>query len=216
MKLVVAALLCFGLAACSRTLFESLPAADTRSCDARWVGTWRMDLQDAQESAHSNDSMHAVIHEGCSRIDYFENGVEQQRFSTALHAARIAGFDVVAVELFDDEGESLFAEHEGYPFVYLRLATKRDRIELHLVDDEAVSRMLRTGEIEGMALDLPRDRRSPRNRHGFVQNVVKGDTSAMAKLVLRPDMFTADAAIVLTRVDSIPKSDDDVDTSDAP
>ncbi|WP_440223249.1 hypothetical protein ACQQ2N_19550 [Dokdonella sp. MW10] len=216
MRLVLAALLFVGLAACQRTLFESLPAADTRSCDARWVGTWHMDLQDSHESGRSDDSMHAVIHEGCSRIDYFENGVEQHRFSMALHAARIAGFDVVAVELFDDEGESMFAEHEAYPFVYLRLATKHDRIELHFVDDEAVSRMLRNGEIEGTAVVPPRDRRSPRNHHGFVQNVVKGDTSAMARLVLRPDMFAADPAIVLTRVDSIPKSDDGVDTSDAP
>ncbi len=215
MRLVLAALLCVGLAACQRTGFESLPVADAAVCDTRWEGQWRIDMPD--EDDDPDDTIYVDIGTGCSTVTFVENGKRTDEPMIEVHFARVAQIEIVTMRAIDGTDAVPSEAVRRMGFMYFRQEARRDRIMLHPVDDRRVANWLIQGDLEGTVDFASRHAGGRRPRHGnTLENFVAGDTEAMASIVTRRGLFERRPSIILTRVDGLPASEPDETTENPP
>jgi len=183
-------LLLAGLAGCSMTVFESLPAGAVTRCHPAWPGHWQRIPKDSQ--ALPPDAGALEILPGCRSV--IANGEEKPLDLTLIDAG---GHQYLRFK----PGEGPDCAGEGRTrcgLLLFRYERNGDTISLYEADHAWVSAAIQRGDLEGYSAPIPTDEakaESPLRR-----NFVAGDADRIAALLARHPFFDNQPLVRIRRV----------------
>jgi len=190
-RLVVGLLLvcsCAALSGCVDTVFETQPSGTIGTCDAHFVGQWR--LLPAEPSS-SNDELFVIVEPACKRWRFIEDAKDDVNTENEVHIAfaTVAGKPLVTIKN-EEKHEYAHYDHkwrDGY--MYLRYVVGDDGIKLFPVDDKRVAHWIIDGKVKGHSEVLTQ---SPGSTHqeGELHNFVAGNADEMTRVAQLDGIFT--------------------------
>jgi hypothetical protein len=183
--------LLLGLAGCSTTVFESLPAGTTTDCDPAWPGRW-------QPAGSSNDAMKpdGVVEIAADCRSAVTKG-ERKPMRLTLVDTRAGQY----LELHNESGEPdcIGKGKTLCGHVLFRYERDGDTLRLYDPDHAKVAAAIAKKTIPGHS-ELP-DPKELKSSEPVFRNFVAGDGKRIEKLLRKhPEFFASEPLMVLQRV----------------
>lgn len=183
-----------GLAGCSTTVFESLPAGTTTDCDPAWPGHW---LPQATTTGEAPSQASAEISADCHSVT--SKGETKPLHLTLVDTGRERYLQVHN----ESGGPDCIGEGKAHcGWTLLRYEREGDVIRVYDPDHARIAAAIRAGKLAGYSEDdeASRDKTS----EPVFRNYVAGDGTQVARLLHRhPEYFARKSFMVLRRVAAV-------------
>jgi hypothetical protein len=194
--LLIAAAL--GVAGCSTTVFESLPAGIATDCDPAWPGLWRPDAGDGDATPKRAVEIAADCRSATS---------DGERKS--MHLTLVDTGQARYLQVHNDSGapDCIGQGTRRCGVALLRYEREGDTIRIFDADHARIATAIKDGEVAGYSDDA--DQAGTKTRDPVHRNFVAGDATRIARLLRRhPEFFAGEPLAVLRRVpaDAMPAS----------
>ena len=181
-------LLLAGLAGCSMTVFESLPAGRATHCDPAWPGHWQR--LPKHDPAPPPDTAPLQILPGCRSV--IANGEEKPLDLTLIDSGGRQYLRLKPGAGPDCAGKG----NTRCGLLLFRYDRDGDTIQLHEPDHAWVSAAIQRGDLEGYSAPIPPE--EVESETPLRRNFVAGDADRIAALLAQHPFFD-DAPLLLIR-----------------